>query len=133
MSDEEYGALVDALGRVPLETRLALILMAASGADGTLSDEESTTLAEYMQSIMEALGSDLDAAKVLAFAERHLDDDALLQDSVTILGEHLSEAFLARVVNEATEIASADGLDAGEEELIGQLVQAWQVSEAPEA
>jgi len=130
MSDEEYAALVDALGRVPLETRLALILMAASGADGTLSDEESEKLAEYMQSMMEALGSELDAGKVLAYAGRHLEDDALLQDSVTILGEHLSEAFLARVINEATEIASADGLDSGEEEFIGQLVQAWQVGDA---
>lgn len=129
LTDEEHQALLDACGRVPLETRLALILMAAAGADGTLSDEEGQQLAEYMLRLMQALGSDLDPAKVLSFAAKHIDDQALLEESVAIFGEHLSEAFLARVVNEATSIASADGLDSGEEGFIDQLVQAWQVGD----
>ena len=127
MTDEEHRAFVDALGSVPLETRLAVILLAAAGADGALGDEEGSALSEYMGRVMSALGSNLDPEKVLTFASRHADDQALLEESVTILGEHLSAAFLAGVVNEATTIASADGYDSGEEEFIASLVQAWQV------
>ena len=117
------------MGDVPLETRIALLFLAVADADGTTSAEEHAEVAAHMDGVMQTLGSDLDPAKVLAFAAKHAADEALINDTVTILGEHLSPAFLAGILNDATEIARVDGLDAAEDDLLAQLVQAWQVGE----
>jgi len=128
MSDEKHAALLDGCGDVPLETRLTLILLAAAGMDGDVSDEEMDPLSDYIARVMVTLGSELDGGDVMEFAMQHTDDETLLSESIQILGEHLSSEFLAGVVNEAKAIASADGLDSGEEEFIAQLVEAWQVT-----
>jgi hypothetical protein len=128
MTDEEHSALLDAMGDVPLETRIALIFLAAAGADESFSEQEVAEVAAHMESVMQALGSDLDPQKVLAFAAKHAADTELLNETVALLGEHLSQGFLAGIVNEAMAIAASDELDASEEDLLAQLVDAWQIA-----
>lgn len=129
MSDEDYGAMIEAMGEVPLETRIAQIFLVVASGDGELSDEELEGTASYMATVMQQLGSDLDPAKVLRFAMRHVEDEELLNESVQLLGEHLSNGMLASILSALQEVVGADGLEEGEEDLIAQLVEAWQVEE----
>ncbi|APR86612.1 Hypothetical protein A7982_11961 [Minicystis rosea] len=127
MSDEDHRAMLDAMGKVPLETRLAHILLAVAGADGEVSDEELGTLSKHLEKVMKQLGSDLDPEKVLRFAKKHEDDQKLFDTSVARLGEHLSNSMLAAIVNIAREIAESDDASDEENELLAYLVETWQL------
>jgi len=130
MSDEAWEALVDALGDTPLETRLAMIVLMAAGADGELSDDELDAVAAYLGDMLEELGSDYSARKVLKKALKRLDDEELVFESIELLGEHLPASALAGFLNDIVEMAGADELAEEEEDFINALVEAWQVEEA---
>jgi C1A family cysteine protease len=129
MSEDEYAEMLDAMGGQPLEFRLALIFVRAAGADEDLSDDELEEISGYLEEIVDALGVDTQADKLLRRAQARANDDDLLDESVQLLGEHLSQSMLASIVNSLTEIASVDDLDDSEDDFIATLVQAWQVEE----
>lgn len=129
MSDEEYSELLDAMGDHPLEFRLALIFAHAAGADEDLSDEELEGIAGYLQEVVDALGVETIVEKLLRRVLAKIDDEPLFEESVELLGEHLSKTMLASIVNSLTEIAGADDLEENEEDFIAALVEAWQVEE----
>lgn len=133
MSDEEYAELLDAMGEHPLESRLALIFLHAAGADETLSDDELAGIAEYLQQVVDSLGVDTQVDRLLRRASGLVGDEDLLNESVDLLGEHLSQGMLASIVNSLGEIAGVDDLDENEEDFIASLVQAWQVEEGDDA
>jgi uncharacterized tellurite resistance protein B-like protein len=130
LDDDEYQVMLEALGDVPLESRIALLYLAAAGADGDISEQEVEALSAHVQEMLAKIGSQLSAKKVLQFALKHLDDEKLLEDSITLLGAHLSSGMLASIVNSMKEIAGADELDQGEQDFIDLLVEAWEVGAA---
>ena len=127
MSEEQFHALIDACGEVPFETRIAHLLLVIAGADGELGDTELESLAGHLATILEQAGSQYDPERVLRFALRHVDDEALLEETVQIFGEHFSAGLRATLVNIAEEIAASDELGDEEQDFIAQLVEAWQV------
>jgi uncharacterized tellurite resistance protein B-like protein len=129
MTEEEFHAFHEACGEVPFESRVAQLFLVAAGADGEVSEEELTMLSAHLNDIFERTGSELDPKKVLRFAKRHADDEALINETVEIFGEHLSQGFLANLVGKAQEIAGSDELTEDEEDLLAQLVEAWQIEE----
>lgn len=129
MSEDEFHAFHEACGNVPFESRLAQLYLVAAGADGEVTDEEIATLGAHLEDTFERIGSELDPQKVLRFAMRHADDDALLNETVQVFGEHLSAGFLATVISTAQEIVSADEMSEEEEDLLAQLVEAWQIEQ----
>jgi uncharacterized tellurite resistance protein B-like protein len=129
MSEEQYAALLEAMGRVPLETRIAHILLAVAGADGDVADEELDALSGHLATVMAQLGSELDPGRVLRFAKKHDEDQELFDESVELLGQHLSAGMLAALIAMAREVADADETSEDEEDLLAHLVESWQVEE----
>lgn len=127
MSEDEFGALIEALGDVPLETRLALVMLTAADADDQLSDPEVTGIARYLEVILQQIGSQLDAARVVEHALPLLGQADLLDETIQVLGAHLSKAALANVLSNAEAVAGADELADAEADFLDALVQAWQV------
>ena len=106
---------------------MALIFLAAAGADGEISEEEVDEISTYLGVTLKALGSPYAAAKVLKRASRHVDDETLLEESVALFGEHLSTAALAGLINEVAKIVETDGASDEEQAFYDGLVEAWQV------
>lgn len=132
MDEEAYREMLDALGDVPLESRLALIFLHGAGADGDIADEELQGIARYLEGVLEKLGSRYNAEKVLRRALKLLDDDSPLQESIELLGTHLPKSALAGITAHLREIAGSDGLAEEEETFVNELVEAWQIAEGDE-
>jgi hypothetical protein len=49
MSHEVYHAMLEAMGAIPLELRIAALFMFVAGIDKTLSDTEETAVSQHMQ------------------------------------------------------------------------------------
>lgn len=129
LDDETFEALNDDLGRIPLETRLATLMYAVSGADGEVSDEELDALAETLDTILDALGSDLDPRRVLRHAAQYAEDERLLRQTIDIFARHLPTDALASLTATLATVADADGLSDDEAHIINLLTQAWQVED----
>ena len=129
MDESAYHALLDAMGEVHLETRLGLLFLIAAGVDGEVSDEELEGVAEYLGEVLEALGLRLKPEKVLKHCLRHVENEALLEETIELLGTHLSKAALAGIVARLEEVVSADELSEEEESFLDSLVDSWQVAE----
>ncbi|MCB1174774.1 MAG: hypothetical protein KDK39_14485 [Leptospiraceae bacterium] len=129
MSDDDYDDLLEDLDRIPLETRIALILIHAAWEDDDLSDEEMDEIASYMKDTLEQLGSDLSAKKIIRYAKKQIDEgnEDIVAESIEILGNHLSEGMLATIVSDVEEIAGVDDLDEDEESFIDHLIESWEL------
>jgi len=127
LSDEDYTALLDAMGDHPLEMRLGLILLNAAGADGEISEEELAGIGEYLGRVLQTLGVDVRVDRLLKNCLQHLDDQALLDESVQLLGEHLPADVLASLTNDALALAGAGGLSEEEASFAYGLAEAWQL------
>lgn len=127
MTDEEYEAMLDDFGDVSLEERIALLLMYAADEDWETSEEELEAISGYLREILEALGSDLDAKKVLSYAKRNYDDEELIEQSIQLMGKHLSNEFLATVASDIEAVIGEDDLAEDEEAFIDRLVEEWQI------
>ncbi|MCU0686116.1 MAG: C1 family peptidase, partial [Polyangiaceae bacterium] len=86
MSDDAYAALLEAVGEVPLETRLALLFLRAAGADGEIGDDELTSAGQHLAAVHQQLGSELEPRRVLKQALRRLGEDALVEETITLFG-----------------------------------------------
>jgi len=133
MSDDDYSAMLDAMGEVPLEYRLGLVFLQGAGADGDISDDELQEIAGYLQRTFVQIGSRYAPSKVLKNCLRSLDDEALLQESVALLGEHLPKSALASITSSLQEVVGVDGLSEEEESFVFTLVEAWQIEEGDDA
>ena len=129
MSDEDFQAMIDAMGKFHLETRIALIFLRAAGADGDISESEIAEFQGYVVEVLKDLGSSYDADKVLRHALKHVEDDALVESSIQLLGAHVPKTMLASILASLREIVGTDGLAEEEEEFLAELVEAWQVEE----
>jgi hypothetical protein len=115
------------LGDHPLEFRLGLIYLRAAAADGTISEEELQRIADYLGQLLEELGSSSDAIGVLKSCFKALDDEALLQESVGLLGEYLTEKHLLDVIDSLQRVSAADGVADEEAGFVCGLVEAWRL------
>lgn len=133
MSEEDFSAMLDAMGETPLEFRLGLVFLHGAGADGEISEEEIEQIAGYLQQTFDQLGSRYNPAKVLKNCLRSLDDQALLEESVALLGEYLPKPALASITTSLQEVIGTDGLADEEENFVFELVEAWQIEEGRHA
>ena len=85
-----------------------------------------------MGQTLEALGVDMSAKKILRNATKHIDDEDLVQESVALMGEHLSNEMLARIVVDLKSVIGVDGLSEGESEFLNELIEPWQVDVSAE-
>jgi hypothetical protein len=131
MTEEAFGALVDATGEHPLEARLALLFARAAGADGEITEGEAARVAGHLAPVLESLGSRLSPERLLRQGVRLLErgGDELVDESVALLGEHLPPETLAAVVGQFEDAAGADELAGEEAEFLDALVAAWQLGE----
>lgn len=129
MSDEDYEQMLEAMGDIPLETRIALILHDAASYDGEVSEEELDEIASYMEETLKALGSDLSAKKVMRACRRHADDEKLVEESVELLGEYLSNEMLATIASNIAEVIGVDDVADEEQEFLDWLNSVWQLGE----
>jgi hypothetical protein len=129
MSDEDHHAMMEAMGNVHLETRMALIFLNAAAADGDVSDEELVGIAAYLKDMLEQLGSPYDAAKVIRIAAKRGDDTKLLQESILLFAEHVPQTMLASMLRSLREIVGTDEVSDEEEAFLAMLVEAWQVDD----
>jgi hypothetical protein len=127
MSDEDYEAMLDDLGDISLEERIALLLMYAADEDWETSEEELEAISGFMREILEAMGSDLDPKKVLKFARRNYDDEELIDESIELMGKHLSNEFLATVASDIEAVIGEDDLSRDEEAFVDRLIEEWQI------
>ena len=129
MTDEEYEDMLDDFGDISLEERIALLLMYAADEDWETSEEELAAISGYLSDILEALGSDLEPGKVLKFAKRNYDNENLIEESIELMGKHLSNEFLATVASDIAEVIGEDDLSEDEEAFVDHLIEQWQVEE----
>jgi len=80
-----------------------------------------------MQRILEMIGSDLKAKKVLKYCNESIDDNDLLKESVHLIGKHLPAQALATIIIEIGNIVGVDELAEDEETFVAELIAAWQV------
>ncbi len=132
MSEEDYQEMLDAMGDYPLEFRLGLIILAAAGSDGEVSEEEYDEISTYMQTTLEKLGVDMSAKAILKNCAKEEDNEELLEESITLVGEYLSSALLAKVLNDIREIIGVDDLSEEEEEFLASLTETWQIEDSGE-
>jgi uncharacterized tellurite resistance protein B-like protein len=129
MSDDDYLALLEDLGDVPLETRFAQLMLVAANADGEISDDELDGLTEFLETILETIGSDLSAKKVLRHAKRLIGDRALFKNTIKMFNRHFSKEALAGFADQIAAVAAADGVTEEEVDLLNSLIKSWQIQE----
>ena len=133
MSDEDYSALLDKMGDVPLEVRLALLFLNAAGADGEIADDELAAVAEHVTPVLEQLGSRQSPEKLLRNTARRLGDEALLEQTIDVLGGAFSQEVLASIAGELQAIVGADDEVSEEEQaFVDAVIERWQVEPSAE-
>ena len=133
MDEETYQALLERMGDVPLELRLALLFLQASGADGDVADEELQAAAEHLAPVLEQLGSRQSPEKVLRNAARRTRDEKLLETTIVILAEVFPQEVLASIASQLQEIVGADDdVSEAEQAFVDGIIERWQI-EAEEA
>jgi hypothetical protein len=132
LSDEDFHAMIDAMGKVPLETRMAVVFLRTAGADGDVSEDEIAQLGGYFGKLLERLGSPYDAKKVIFAALKLLKEheSKVVRESIGLLGAHLPQTMLASMLTSLREIVGVDEVSEEEEEMLATLVQAWQIDES---
>jgi hypothetical protein len=132
MSDEDFHAMIDAMGKISFETRMAIVFLRTAGADGDVSEDELNQLGEYFGKLLETLGSPYDAKKVLLTALELLkqNEAKVVRESIGLLGAHLPQTMLASMLTSLREIVGVDDVSEEEEEMLATLVQAWQIDDS---
>lgn len=126
MDEETYGALLEGMGEVPFEQRLALIFLTAVGMDGETSDEEMEIVKEHLRPVLEVTGGSPNTGGVLRAAKKLLGDEDLLNESIDVIWQYFDYDVLARIAQQVEEAASADGLARKERKFIDELNARWQ-------
>ena len=127
MSDEDYQNMLDAMGDVHFETRLALLFLAAAGSDGELSEEEIAQVAEHLAPVLEQVGGNQNVRGVLKHALRLLEEDGTVEESIQLIGQFLPQETLASIAGELQEIAGADGVSEEEQQFVDAVIERWQI------
>lgn len=130
LDDETYAALLDRMGNVPLDVRLALLFLTAAGADGDISEDELASAAEHLAPVLEQMGSVQKPERVLRNASRLLGKEDLIEETLEIFGETFSQEVLASIAGELEDIAAADDVSEEEAAFVDAVVERWQIQPA---
>ncbi len=128
MSDADYSDMVDAMGNIHLETRLAIIFLACAGADGEVSEDELAGIVAYVETLLEQIESRYSAEKVLRYAQKRLSEETV-KESIELFSEHVPQTLLASILRSLREIVGVDEVTEEEEAFLAGLVEAWQIEE----
>lgn len=130
LDDETYAALLDRMGDVPLEVRLALLFLFAAGADGDISEDELNQAAEHLAPVLEQMGSVQKPERVLKNALRLVGEENLLEETIDLFGETFPQEVLASITGELEEIAAADDVTEEEAAFVDAIIERWQIQPA---
>ncbi len=130
LDDETYTALLERMGDVPLEVRLALLFLTAAGADGDISEDEVQAAAEHLAPVLEQMGSVQKPERVLRNALRLIEEEGLIEETLDIFGETFSQEVLASIAGELEDIAAADEVSEEEASFVDAVVERWQIQPA---
>ncbi|MBQ9242012.1 MAG: hypothetical protein IJ165_02085 [Proteobacteria bacterium] len=125
MSDEEWEAFNDAMGKYDLPYRLGALYAVACAMDEDISEEEEEATIKQLQKILKIFDYDMDAKRVYKRCLKLANNEEFLNETVEILGNYMSAGALGTIAKNMYEIAGVDGLDPEEEEFIDALVGAW--------
>lgn len=128
LDDETYTALLERMGDVPLEIRLALLFLTAAGADGDISEEELQAAAEHLAPVLEQMGSVQKPERVLRNALKLVEEEGLIEETLDIFGETFSQEVLASIAGELEDIAAADDVSEDEASFVDAVVERWQIA-----
>lgn len=129
LDDESWQAMLENMGDVPFEQRLALLFLAAAGADGKVSDAEIDVISGFLQPVLEAIGGNTNAKGVLRQAKKLVSDEDLVNESMDRIWESFEYETLWSIVGQLREAAGADGLGKAESRFIDELVAYWELPE----
>ena len=130
MTDDEYEEMLEAMGKYPVEQRIAFLLLEAADADDEISEEELEEITAYLEDILEELGSsNLSPAGIIRKCQKKLWDEDFHDECVELLGEYLSKDFLANMLLHFWEIVEADDLEDEEDEYLTELEEAWDIKQ----
>lgn len=133
MDDETYGELVDAMGDVAFERRMALLFVAVASADGEVEDAELAEAALLLQPVLDSLESSMSPEKLLRKAQKLYDGDDgedLVGETIVLFAEHVPTDVLGSLLGQLRQVVEAgDGEDEDETEVLDAIVTAWQVEE----
>ncbi len=127
LDDETYTELLEQMGDVPLEVRLALLFLVAAGADGDISEDEVNQAAEHLAPVLEQMGSVQKPERVLRNALRLVEEEGLIEETIKIFGEVFPQEVLASIAGELEAIASADDMSEEEATFVDAVIERWQI------
>ena len=133
MDEDEYAAMLEAMGDYSFEYRIALLFLHAANADGDLASEEYDAISVYMTETLTTLGvTDMSASKILRHAVKDVGNEALIQESIDLFKEYFSQEMLAKITSDIKSVVGADGLSEYESSSIFNMIESWQVEESEE-
>jgi uncharacterized tellurite resistance protein B-like protein len=128
LDEDAYSRLLESMGDVHLERRLALLFLRVIAADGDASADELVVAAQYLAPALEQIGARVDAERLLARTAEVANDDSLLEETVAIFADHLPAEVLASLSNQLQEAAGGDGEISQEEaDVLNAILSAWQL------
>lgn len=131
MPPEQYGRMLDAMGGHPFEVRLALLFLRCAAADRALDETELATVARHLRTVLALVGGLDDADGIVNYALGHLDDRALVRESVALFGRYFSTGALSAIAAAMADVNRADGeLARAEQSFARSVARTWRV-EAP--
>lgn len=129
MSDEDYAAMLDDMGDYPLEYRLAILFIHVANAEEDFSRTERKEVLKYIQKTFQKLGSQYEAKKVLEYVwHNNKADEELLEETVELLGEYLSEEMLATIAQDLESVVGSDELSEEESEFLDYIRDEWEIT-----
>jgi uncharacterized tellurite resistance protein B-like protein len=128
MDDAAYGSLLEAMGDLSFEERLAHLFLRAAAADGDVSEEEAATAAALLEPVLKQVGSPYDAAAVVSSSLSLLEREDVVDETLSIFKDHLGADGLAAIANQLQEVAAGDGESDEEAAFVNAVVEQWQVA-----
>ncbi len=131
LDEEQYQALLERMGDIPLDVRLALLFLRAAGADGELSDEELDATAELLAPVLEQMGSRQSPPRVMKNALRLIEEEEHVEATVDLLGSTFSQEVLASIATQLMAVVAADDdISEDEQAFVDAVIERWQVQPA---
>ncbi|MBK7828943.1 C1 family peptidase [Nannocystis sp.] len=127
MSEKEYSEMLDAMDEHRFELRLALLFYHSAAADNTLSEAEISKVAEYLRPILKRAGGDDDANGILGYALAHIDNQALIDESIALFARFFSAEDLAWILSAMRRVNETDGELAQERAFHHSVAKAWRI------
>jgi C1A family cysteine protease len=129
MEAQKHQEMLDAMGDYTLEYRIALLAYRAVCSDSDISIAENQALTDYITSIYELVGYDLNVAGVLENCSKDLNNWDLIHESLRLMQTYLTTECLQQMKDSLLNIAKTDHLSQEEADFLHLMETSWGVSE----